>query len=77
MSWKNSLCTYIIFIYLFLGSKSVMMRKVIRNGQPEETEMKKEMIKVVESKIQKMDVVEAEQDKDKRNKLKPSVKPKV
>lgn len=58
------------------GSKSVMMRKVIRNGQPEETEMKKEMIKVVESKIQKMDVVEAEQDKDKRNKLKPSVKPK-
>lgn len=53
------------------------MRKVIRNGQPEETEMKKDMIKGPEAKIQKVDIVEAEQDKDKKNKLKPSVKPKV
>lgn len=58
------------------GSKSVVMRKVIRNGQPEETEMKKDMIKGPEAKIQKVDIVEAEQDKDKKNKLKPSVKPK-
>lgn len=53
------------------------MRKVIRNGQPEETEMKKDVIKAPESKMQKIDVVEAEQEKDKKNKLKPSVKPKV
>ncbi|XP_051155161.1 mucin-4 isoform X2 [Leptopilina boulardi] len=58
------------------GSKSVVMRKVIRNGQPEETEMKKDVIKAPESKMQKIDVVEAEQEKDKKNKLKPSVKPK-
>ncbi|XP_033225777.1 msx2-interacting protein [Belonocnema kinseyi] len=58
------------------GSKNVVVRKIIRNGQPEEAERKGEAVKQPETKIQKIEVVESEQNKEKKNKLIPSVKPK-
>lgn len=57
------------------GPKPAMVRKFIRNGQPEENEVKKELVKSGEMKIEKMEV-ESEQENERKNKLKPSVKPK-
>ena len=59
------------------GSKPVVVRKIIRNGQPEEAEGKKDVLKPAETKVQKVEVVESEENKERKNKLVPSVKPKV
>ncbi|KAG7189657.1 hypothetical protein KM043_017334 [Ampulex compressa] len=58
--------------------KPVVVRKVIRNGQPEETnEAKKEGTKSLDSKGQKSgESFEAEAEKKEKPKLKPSIKPK-
>lgn len=54
------------------------MRKVVRNGQPEETgEIKKDIAKSLEMKTQKNESMEVEIDKKEKPKLKPSIKPKV
>ncbi|XP_025996673.2 pneumococcal serine-rich repeat protein [Solenopsis invicta] len=61
------------------GTKPIIVRKVIRNGQPEETrETKKDTVKSPEIKINKSESMEIEVDKKEKPKprLKPSIKPK-
>lgn len=69
----------IIHIILFyIGAKPIIVRKIIRNGQPEETsEAKKDITKLLETKTQKNESIEIETDKKEKPKLKPSIKPKV
>ncbi|XP_012138111.1 chromodomain-containing protein chromator isoform X2 [Megachile rotundata] len=56
--------------------KPVIVRKVIRNGQPEETDSKKD-VKTLETKAQKSnESVDTEVEKKEKPKLKPSIKPK-
>lgn len=62
----------------FIGAKSIIVRKVVRNGQPEDMgEAKKDTSKSLETKTQKNESMEIEVDKKEKPKLKPSVKPKV
>ena len=56
-------------IYIILGSKTVFVRKVIRNGQPE-TSDKKEFKSDIKIKTEPVEIKE-------KLKLKPSVKLKV
>ncbi|XP_032687196.1 mucin-5AC isoform X2 [Odontomachus brunneus] len=57
------------------GTKPIVVRKVIRNGQPEETsDVKKDTTKTVDTKAQ--EPMEIETDKREKPKLKPSIKPK-
>ncbi|XP_029168681.1 flocculation protein FLO11 [Nylanderia fulva] len=59
------------------GAKPIIVRKIIRNGQPEETnETKKDTTKLLETKTQKNESIEIEADKKEKPKLKPSIKPK-
>lgn len=59
------------------GAKPIIVRKIIRNGQPEETsEAKKDTPKLLETKTQKNESIEMETDKKEKPKLKPSIKPK-
>lgn len=59
-----------------LGTKPIVVRKVIRNGQPEETgDNKKDIVKTAETL--KQEPMEIETDKKDKPRLKPSVKPKV
>lgn len=58
----------------------MIVRKVVRNGQPEETgEAKKDTAKPLETKTNKSESMEIEMDKKEKLKprLKPSIKPKV
>lgn len=65
-------------LYIYIGAKPVIVRKIIRNGQPEETsEAKKDTTKLLETKTQKNESMEIEADKKEKPKLKPSIKPKV
>ncbi|XP_014475320.1 PREDICTED: serine-rich adhesin for platelets isoform X1 [Dinoponera quadriceps] len=59
------------------GTKPIVVRKVIRNGQPEDTtiDTKKDITKTVETKTQEPMEVEMDNKREKP-KLKPSVKPK-
>ncbi|XP_012251503.2 serine-rich adhesin for platelets isoform X2 [Athalia rosae] len=62
------------------GMKRMVVRKVIRNGQPDEiVEIKKEMTKPVETKtlIRTLEQIETEQDKKEPSKPKPSLKRKM
>lgn len=62
----------------FAGAKPIIVRKVVRNGQPEETgEAKKDTAKSLEAKTQKSESMEIEVDKKEKPRLKPSIKPKV
>ncbi|XP_012523319.1 uncharacterized protein LOC105829192 isoform X2 [Monomorium pharaonis] len=61
------------------GAKPMIVRKVVRNGQPEETgEAKKDIAKALETKTNKSELMEIEMDKKEKLKprLKPSIKPK-
>ncbi|XP_072751402.1 uncharacterized protein Chro [Anoplolepis gracilipes] len=59
------------------GAKPIIVRKIIRNGQPEETsEAKKDATKLLDTKTQKNESIEMETDKKEKPKLKPSIKPK-
>lgn len=69
---------HIICILFCIGAKPIIVRKIIRNGQPEETsEAKKDTTKLLETKTQKNESIEVETDKKEKPKLKPSIKPKV
>ncbi|KAI4502946.1 hypothetical protein M0802_001990 [Mischocyttarus mexicanus] len=57
------------------GTKQIVVRKVIRNGQPEEASDSKKDVKSSEVKLQK-ESMESEVDKKEKARLKPSVKPK-
>ncbi|TGZ54251.1 Chromodomain Y-like protein 2 [Temnothorax longispinosus] len=58
-------------------AKPIIVRKVVRNGQPEETgEAKKDIAKSLETKTQKSESMEIEVDKKEKPRLKPSIKPK-
>ncbi|XP_011065669.1 PREDICTED: flocculation protein FLO11 isoform X1 [Acromyrmex echinatior] len=60
------------------GAKPIIVRKVVRNGQPEETgEAKKDSAKSLETKTQKNESMEIEVDKKEKPRLKPSIKPKI
>ncbi|XP_018354549.1 PREDICTED: mucin-5AC isoform X3 [Trachymyrmex septentrionalis] len=60
------------------GAKPIIVRKVVRNGQPEETgEAKKDSAKSLETKTQKSESMEIEVDKKEKPRLKPSIKPKT
>ncbi|XP_018405210.1 PREDICTED: platelet binding protein GspB isoform X2 [Cyphomyrmex costatus] len=60
------------------GAKPLIVRKVVRNGQPEETgEAKKDSAKLLETKTQKNESMEIEVDKKEKPRLKPSIKPKI
>ncbi|KYM76405.1 Chromodomain Y-like protein 2 [Atta colombica] len=60
------------------GAKPIIVRKVVRNGQPEETgEAKKDSAKSLETKTQKIESMEIEVDKKEKPRLKPSIKPKI
>lgn len=65
--------------WCFAGAKPIIVRKVVRNGQPEETgEIKKDTAKSLETKTQqKNESMEVEMDKKEKPRLKPSIKPKV
>ncbi|XP_011692344.1 PREDICTED: mucin-5AC isoform X2 [Wasmannia auropunctata] len=59
------------------GAKPIIVRKVVRNGQPDETgEAKKDSVKSLETKTQKNESMEIEVDKKEKPRLKPSIKPK-
>ncbi|KAK2585222.1 hypothetical protein KPH14_009926 [Odynerus spinipes] len=60
------------------GAKPVVVRKVIRNGQPEEaTDTKKDVAKSSEAKSQRnAESMETEVEKKEKPRLKPSIKPK-
>ncbi|KAL0128185.1 hypothetical protein PUN28_003442 [Cardiocondyla obscurior] len=59
------------------GGKPIIVRKVVRNGQPEEMgEAKKDAIKSAETKVQKSEPMQIEVEKKEKSRLKPSVKPK-
>ncbi|XP_046837262.1 uncharacterized protein LOC124432378 isoform X1 [Vespa crabro] len=59
------------------GTKPIVVRKVIRNGQPEEGSDTKKDVRSSEVKSQKsLESMESEVDKKEKPKLKPSVKPK-
>lgn len=60
--------------HAFIG-KSVVVRKVIRNGQPEDAERKDG--KASETRNQKSESFDTEVEKKEKPKLKPSIKPKV
>lgn len=69
---------YLFALYIHIGAKPIIVRKIIRNGQPEETsDTKKDTTKLVEIKTQKNESLEMETDKKEKPKLKPSIKPKV
>lgn len=70
---------YLVALYIHIGAKPIIVRKIIRNGQPDETnETKKDATKLPETKTQKNESVEMEtMDRKEKPKLKPSIKPKV
>ncbi|XP_015184080.1 PREDICTED: uncharacterized protein LOC107070411 isoform X2 [Polistes dominula] len=59
------------------GTKQIVVRKVIRNGQPEDASDSKKDIKSSEAKLQKgLESTEGEIDKKDKPKMKPTFKPK-
>lgn len=69
-------CFFTYFFCCLTGPKPIIVRKIIRNGQPEETsEAKKDAAKSVETKTQKSEPMEVEVDKKEKFKMKPSIKP--
>lgn len=63
-------------VFCACAGKAVVVRKVIRNGQPEEADKKDS--KASETKNQKSnESVDADGEKKEKPKLKPSIKPKV
>ncbi|XP_014605441.1 PREDICTED: uncharacterized protein LOC106787531 [Polistes canadensis] len=60
------------------GTKQIVVRKVIRNGQPEEASDSKKDVKSSEVKLHKgLESMESEIDKKEKPRLKPTIKPKV
>ncbi|EZA62581.1 uncharacterized protein LOC105276812 [Ooceraea biroi] len=58
------------------GAKPIIVRKIIRNGQPEESGEAKKDAKTPDSKVQKCEPMEVDTDKKEKPRLKPSIKPK-
>lgn len=69
---------FVIISYSRTG-KTVVFRKIVKNGQPEEetTEAEKDTVKSETKTPQKSESMEVEAEKKEKPKIKPSIKPKV
>lgn len=66
-------------ILLFFTGKTVVFRKIVKNGQPEEEtiEAEKDAAKAETKAPQKSESVKVEVEKKEKPKIKPAIKPKV